>query len=50
VIVSSDLDGIHLEASEHERLGQTVAARVREVLGERLWLWVSPRHIPLFKP
>jgi len=33
VIVSSDLDGIHLEASEHAKLGVAVAARVRELLG-----------------
>jgi lysophospholipase L1-like esterase len=33
VIVSSDLDGIHLEASEHRKLGLAVAARVRETLG-----------------
>ena len=33
VIVSSDLDGIHLEASEQKKLGVAVAARVRELLG-----------------
>lgn len=32
VIVSSDLDGIHFEASEHKKLGQAVAARLREIL------------------
>jgi lysophospholipase L1-like esterase len=32
VIVSSDLDGIHLEASEHKKLGQAVAGKVRELL------------------
>ena len=32
VIVSSDLDGIHLEASEHQKLGKAVAAQVREIL------------------
>ena len=32
LIVSSDLDGIHLEASEHEKLGVAVAPRVRELL------------------
>jgi lysophospholipase L1-like esterase len=32
VIVSSDLDGIHLEASEHAKLGAAVAARVRTLL------------------
>lgn len=33
VIASSDLDGIHLEADEHRKLGEAVAARVRKVLG-----------------
>jgi len=32
VIVSSDLDGIHFEISEHQKLGRAVAARVREIL------------------
>jgi hypothetical protein len=32
VIVSGDLDGIHLEASEQKRLSVAVAARVRELL------------------
>jgi hypothetical protein len=32
VIVSSDLDGIHLEASEQKKLGVAVAAGVRELL------------------
>jgi len=32
VIVSSDLGGIHLEASEHTKLGVVVAARVRQLL------------------
>ncbi len=32
VIVSSDLDGIHFEVSEHQKLGQTIATRVREML------------------
>jgi hypothetical protein len=32
VIVSSDLDGIHLEASEQRRLGEAVSAKVRELL------------------
>lgn len=32
VIRSSDLDGIHFEASEHEKLGQAVAHRVRAML------------------
>lgn len=31
VVVSSDLDGIHLEAGEHEKLG--LAERVREMVG-----------------
>jgi hypothetical protein len=33
VIVSSDIDGIHLESSEHRKLGEAVADRVREILG-----------------
>ncbi len=33
VIVSSSIDGIHFEAGEHAKLGRTVAARVREILG-----------------
>lgn len=33
IIVSSNLDGIHWESSEHRKLGQAVAARVREILG-----------------
>jgi len=32
VITSSDIDGIHLEADEHRKLGGAVAVRVREVL------------------
>jgi len=32
VVVSSDLDGIHLDVSEHAKLGATVAARVRALL------------------
>ncbi len=32
VIVSSDLDGIHFEKGEHQKLGKAVAARVREIL------------------
>jgi lysophospholipase L1-like esterase len=32
VIMSSDLDGIHLEAGEHRKLGKAVAAKVRELL------------------
>jgi lysophospholipase L1-like esterase len=31
VIVSSKLDAIHLDAEEHRKLGQAVAARVREI-------------------
>ena len=31
VIVSSDLDGIHLEASEHAKLGKAVAPLVRRI-------------------
>jgi lysophospholipase L1-like esterase len=33
LIVSSDIDGIHLESSEHRKLGEAVADRVREILG-----------------
>jgi lysophospholipase L1-like esterase len=33
VVVSSDLDGIHLEAGEHRKLGGAVADRVRSALG-----------------
>ena len=33
VIVSSDLDGIHLEASQHRKLAEAVAAKAREILG-----------------
>lgn len=32
-IVSSDIDGIHFELSEHQKLGQAVAARVKDILG-----------------
>ena len=32
VITSSDSDGIHFEASEHQKLGRAVAARVRSIL------------------
>ena len=31
VIASSDLDGIHLEADEHRKLGEAVAARIGEI-------------------
>lgn len=34
VIISSDIDGIHFEASEHAKLGEAVAARAREMLDE----------------
>jgi len=33
VIVSSPLDGIHFEASEHQKLGQAVARKAKELLG-----------------
>jgi lysophospholipase L1-like esterase len=33
VAASSDLDGIHLEASEHRKLGEALAAVVREAIG-----------------
>jgi lysophospholipase L1-like esterase len=32
VIVSSDVDGIHLDAGEHVKLGEAVAARIVELL------------------
>jgi hypothetical protein len=32
VIVSSDLDGIHWDESEHRKLGQAVAVKARELL------------------
>jgi len=32
VIVSSDIDGVHLELTEHRKLGRAVAARVKEIL------------------
>ncbi len=34
LVRTSDLDGIHLEAGEHSKLGKAVAARVKEMLGE----------------
>lgn len=33
VIVSSDVDGIHLDAGEHGKLGEAVAARIGEIFG-----------------
>jgi lysophospholipase L1-like esterase len=32
VIISSDVDGIHLDLSEHRKLGKAVAARVRQMV------------------
>jgi lysophospholipase L1-like esterase len=32
IIVSSDLDGVHFELSEHQTLGRAVAVRVKEML------------------
>ena len=32
VIVSSDVDGIHLDASEHHKLGEAVAECIRQIL------------------
>lgn len=32
VITSSDVDGIHLDLSEHRKLGEAVAARVRQMV------------------
>jgi lysophospholipase L1-like esterase len=31
IIMSSDIDGIHLELSEHQKLGQAVAARIQRI-------------------
>lgn len=33
VVVSSAVDGIHLDAAEHRKLAQAVASRVRELIG-----------------
>ena len=33
LVRTSDLDGIHLEFDEHRKLGEAVAARVKEMLG-----------------
>ena len=33
VIVSSDVDGIHLDAGAHRKLGEAVAARIRGLMG-----------------
>ena len=33
VIVSSDVDGIHLDPEEHRKLGKAVAACVKKILG-----------------
>ncbi len=35
VVVSSELDGIHFDAVEHQKLGRAVAKRVREIFQER---------------
>ena len=34
IIVSSPIDGIHFEVGEHRKLGEVVAAKVRELLDE----------------
>jgi lysophospholipase L1-like esterase len=34
VIGSSDVDGVHFEADQHRKLGEAVAKRVRQLLGE----------------
>jgi lysophospholipase L1-like esterase len=36
VVEPSDLDGVHLDAGAHRVLGEAVAARVQEMLGERV--------------
>lgn len=33
IVVSSDLDGVHWQPSEHAKLGQAVAVKVREIIG-----------------
>jgi lysophospholipase L1-like esterase len=33
VIVSGDLDGIHFDAEQHQKLGKAVAVRVKEIFG-----------------
>jgi hypothetical protein len=33
VIVSSKVDGIHFDASEHGKLGNAVAAKIKELIG-----------------
>jgi hypothetical protein len=33
VIVSSPVDGIHIDAPEHAKLGKAVAAKIREMIG-----------------
>jgi lysophospholipase L1-like esterase len=33
IIVSSEVDGIHFDPDEHRKLGQAVAARVKEMIG-----------------
>lgn len=35
VIASSDVDGIHLDAGEHRKLGEAVSARVEQLFGRR---------------
>jgi hypothetical protein len=34
VVTSSPKDGVHLEPAEHDKLGNAVAARIRQILGE----------------
>lgn len=33
IIVSSEVDGIHLDVSEHDKLGKAVAVKIREMIG-----------------
>ena len=33
IIVSSDVDGIHLDSPEHDKLGKAVAVKIREMIG-----------------
>ncbi len=36
IIVSSDIDGVHFELSEHRKLGRAVSDRVRQLLGDQV--------------
>ena len=34
IITSSELDGIHFESSEHEKLGKAIASKVKQIFGQ----------------